>query len=138
MDVIEAEDVSVVAALGSPGSENPSVSMSLCFDVVERTDRLVPARLRVSPVLLLPRLRDRWDSPCVRGPAYGSSRKGGGLSRPSSVLCFPLCVSRTSDDDDAIRRSVRTDPLESPRTSPVLRRVGHIPNRTMRQGHARS
>ena len=58
MDVMEAEDVSVVTVLWSPGSDTPSTSMSLCFDVAERTDRLVPDRLRVSPSPLLPRLRE--------------------------------------------------------------------------------
>lgn len=106
MDVMEAEDVSVVTVLWSPGSDTPSTSMSLCFDAAERTDRLVPDRPRVSPSPLLPRLREAWEPLCVRIPPYGSSKNSNGLLCPSSMLRFSFGVSRTKDDD--ISRRVRT------------------------------
>ena len=94
MDVIDAEDVSAVTVLWFLASDAPSTSLSLCFDGAERTDRLVPDRLRVSPSPLL-RLRGPWDPLCVRRPVYGSSKNSSGLLCPSSMLCFPFGVSRT-------------------------------------------
>ena len=108
MDVIDAEDVSAVTVLWFLASDAPSTSLSLCFDGAERTDRLVPDRLRVSPSPLLPRLRGPWDPLCVRRPVYGSSKNSSGLLCPSSMLCFPFGVSRTRVDGDDIRRRVRT------------------------------
>ena len=107
MDVIDAEDVSAVTVLWFLASDAPSTSLSLCFDGAERTDRLVPDRLRVSPSPLL-RLRGPWDPLCVRRPVYGSSKNSSGLLCPSSMLCFPFGVSRTRVDGDDIRRRVRT------------------------------
>lgn len=54
----------------------------------------------------------------------------------SSICASPrLHESRSSMSLPSLHQE---DPLESPRTSPVLRRVGHIPNRTMRQGPVRT
>lgn len=54
----------------------------------------------------------------------------------SSICASPrLHESRSSTSLPSLRQE---DPVESPRTSPALRRVGHIPNRTMRQGPTRT